>query len=532
MNLTREKLKKYITRLRTMVIGMTGRPVHVVLTRMEATASTDCERTILFNPRPFEEGKPGVGFGIGAHEAGHILYSPYGRELFRKLRSLHSGLAYRVIEAIVNLILDRKDDYLTRQDFAGVRENLNERMPYLMGKPGKAERRKNAFLDFLIACKAFGRPLHPATRKCMDIIKKHIRDFRKTGPDEIIRAADGILEVLKQSCTEAELEALADRFVCMFILISGKEAGNPGISGEEVELIIRLVNEIEEEERLGSFPLSVDDPHSRFASPGEVGGIDGGVDETDVAPDPEQFRRTLELDLHLVRPLREELERLAEPDVQTVRGLEEGAIDPTQLARLSLGQDDVYSEDVVYRQDNTTLALALDHSGSMQAPVKRKKGSGLKVEYARRLGAVFNAALEGLRNTVSNSWAFNDVIWNCGPCSMGSGITGVEANGGNSDTNMAVRLVEFFRHNPAKRMVAIFVSDSGPDSFDGLREGIRKLQALGVLTVQFFIEQEGWRDHEVTQVLKGIFDHQVVFSSENIDRMIHDFCGILRRTFL
>ncbi len=80
-SLSESELKEYVRMLRQRVIGMTGRPVHFVLDRYETqTASTDCQRTVTFNPRPLEQDPPllSVSLGMASHEAGHINNSPQG----------------------------------------------------------------------------------------------------------------------------------------------------------------------------------------------------------------------------------------------------------------------------------------------------------------------------------------------------------------------------------------------------------------------------------------------------------------------
>jgi len=79
----------------------------------------------------------------------------------------------------------------------------------------------------------------------------------------------------------------------------------------------------------------------------------------------------------------------------------------------------------------------------------------------------------------------------------------------------------------------LVVSDSGPDNLDSLEEEVAKLREIGVVTVQFYIEDgTSNEEREATKLrLASIFDHQIVFDADSIDNMIEVLASILKALY-
>ena len=309
-----------------------------------------------------------------------------------------------------------------------------------------------------------------------------------------------------------------------------QDSDNP-LSPPQQEALTKLIAQVEAEEDAAVFPDTQDEREQREPKTGEVGSRGPTPKEFDVPADQATFAMVRSSIEHLVAPLREILERTAPPVFVNLRGLDDGEVDPTRLVGLILGQSDVLKRREVRRDDTVALTLSIDCSSSMGTGVGELGRGTAKIEYARQLGVLFNAALEGLPNTTTGCWAFNNSLQWCGPASLHSGVANRTSGGGNCDSVMAARLIQFFRANEADRMVAIFVSDGGPDSFDKLSEQIQILRGMGVCTVQFFIESSSYRHSDAMSRLRSIFDYQVVFDSDSIDSMVFEFGHLLQQLY-
>jgi len=120
-------LELVFQRLINRIYMMTHRAVRLRWDSSQETADTDCVAEVRMNPWFFLNGHERVGFGMCTHEAGHICWSPRGVELL--ISAQRTGGPTR--KFIMNIMLDRKDDWLTAKENPGYAEELRGRLFYL-----------------------------------------------------------------------------------------------------------------------------------------------------------------------------------------------------------------------------------------------------------------------------------------------------------------------------------------------------------------------------------------------------------------
>ena len=75
-----------------------NRPFRFIWDPRVETAATDCKADIFMNPYYFVKGFEQVGYGSVYHEAGHILFSPFGPELLKRAMDKEDRTLYHILQ--------------------------------------------------------------------------------------------------------------------------------------------------------------------------------------------------------------------------------------------------------------------------------------------------------------------------------------------------------------------------------------------------------------------------------------------------
>src|SRR5690606_16015228 len=118
---------RVVRRLIADAIAITGKPVRIHWDTSISTASTDCIANVRMSPRPFLEGNDDVGYGTNYHESGHIKHSPDGAALMGQA----SRKGGEVLKSLMNIVMDRKDDYAVARANPGFAPVLRRRMLFI-----------------------------------------------------------------------------------------------------------------------------------------------------------------------------------------------------------------------------------------------------------------------------------------------------------------------------------------------------------------------------------------------------------------
>ncbi|MEI7671161.1 MAG: hypothetical protein WCK00_03520, partial [Deltaproteobacteria bacterium] len=224
-------LKGELPRLMNDVSMLVARPFRFVWDPASETASTDCIAEIRVAPRPFIEGEREVGYGTVYHETGHIRFSPYGTKLLARANDEGGP----VLQSLINIILDRKDDSFTAEHAPGFADTLRRRllvirtlarrMPYKssLSRMSLAEQSrflrnakpKNAYEDFFLSAKCGKAPRLPATKRAM----KHVRmdNIRGASLEKLLWIAKRVRDILGDDSEDGQSQARAESgFVSMW----------------------------------------------------------------------------------------------------------------------------------------------------------------------------------------------------------------------------------------------------------------------------------------------------------------------------
>lgn len=491
------------------VAMLIGRPFRFVWDPSIDTASTDCLAEIRVSPWPFLEGERRVGYGMVYHETGHIRFSPYGVRLLERAQR-EGG---QILRDLMNIILDRKDDYETAQAAPGFAEVLRERLLVigtlarrkryedLLGKLSPAGQSRflrhakpqDPFEDFFFAAKWHKRPRFRATHRAMKYVSQ--RRVRESSPEELFWIAKRVREILaSEPGFERRQEQLEQGFTKLYRVASGVECGTKGrrLTPALARALNTLIaNYLKGLRRGGIGQLLQHLKSAGLVHPGPISvGMTSTVPVKKIPPDPKfaaDNERLLSEVKHLVTPLVRRLKKLDTPSEIELYGRDEGELDLIEAARIATGLSGYYRETVVERDIDAELHLAIDSSGSMQ---------GEKVLTAKKIATVFSAAIRELDPICRGRlWSFNSrAICDYGPPASNSGFVSIEGDDGNSDTHMLKVVGTELAKSTKRRKVLLVLCDDGPDNMERAKRLSQQLVARGIIVVHLLVGVHGTPD--------------------------------------
>lgn len=539
--LTTEEKRAILSRVFPLLVNrmsmFVGKPVRLVWDPTIRTASTDCMAEVRMAPWFFLQGQDRVGYGTSTHESGHIRWSPQGAELMGRAR--RAGGETR--QNIMNIILDRKDDILTAEDAPGYAPELRDRLLYIctmslrplirLRCPDLSEEQVTDLLhtwkpgdvwqDFFFAAKWHKRPRIKRTHKAMKYLTR--RRLLGASGAELLWIAERIHDILgepegrddiKQRRERQEAERLFNQLCLIAMMVElGKDGrGDGGAQGDEEALDPDLKAELEStlakagldsktrQILQGIAKLYVASARSVglqqlikrmqtevvYMGPISVGTVDS-IQRHKVDSDPrfasENQRLRQEIDAY-IQPLVQRLRRVDSPSVYTLYGQEEGDLDFDEISSIALGFPGVYEEEVVEREVDVEIHLAIDTSGSMY---------GEKLERAKQIAKLFCEAIDALGEGASGRvWCFDDSgVYDYGPPNPNSGFVAHETGMGNSDTHMLQIVGPELARSEHKRKVLLTLCDDGPDNIEQVRRLTDMLMARGILAVHLMVGVHG-----------------------------------------
>jgi len=482
-----------------------GRPFRLIWDPELETASTDCIAEVRVAPWPFLEGQRDVGFGTIYHETGHIRQSPYGARLLERAQEEGGD----TLQHLLNIILDRKDDYGTAEHAPGFAETLRRRLLYICtltrrrkyqklfaGKSGEEIARilrhikpGDPYEDFFFAAKWHKSPRFQVTTRAMKLLRQ--RQLRKAGAEELLWTAKRVREILGEIPGREQNERGFNKLYAFSggVECNGKgEKLDPKLSKAISKMMARYVASI----RKGGMSQLVKFLKSAgMVWPGPLSvGRTNSVPVERVAPSPGNIARyqgLLEPIRPQVGPLVRRLKRIDNPSEYTLYGREEGRLDLSASARIATGLSGCYLEVVLERDIDAEVHLAIDCSGSM---------GGKKVKVAKQIGVAFSEAINSLEPMCTGrTWAFNSkAISDFGKPSSSSGFVTIEGSGGNSDTHMLAVVGKELAKSHKRRKVLLVLCDDGPDDMALAKQLSQQLMARGIIVIHLLVGVHGTPD--------------------------------------
>lgn len=523
-------LKGELPRLMNDVSMLVARPFRFVWDPAVDTASTDCIAEIRVAPRPFIEGEREVGYGTVYHETGHIRFSPYGTKLL--MRANEEGGP--VLQSLINIILDRKDDSFTAEHAPGFADTLRRRLLVIrtlarrmqykssLSRMSLAEQSrflrnakpKNAYEDFFLSAKCGKAPRLPATKRAM----KHVRmgNIRGASFEKLLWIAKRVREILGDESENSNDQAKAESgFVSMWIEADKAERGNK-LKPELLQAInaaIKVYMSALRARNVDSLIRHIASLGITYPGPISVGTTKSSVKVEKVPPQARyisQYELIKSRVTTLVDPLVKALRNISTPSEFELYGRDEGELDLSETARIATCLSGFYQETVVERDIDAEIHLVMDSSGSM---------AGYKIERAKEIAVVFTEAILAINQVcLGRIWSFNsESIDDYGPVSRTSGFVLAEGDAGNSDTHMLPVVGKEILKSPKRRKIMIMLCDDGPDSIELVKKLSQQLMARGIILIHLLVGVHGTPD---------IYPVELVYSS--IEECLEEFGTLLK----
>ena len=522
-------LKQELPRLINDITMLIRRPFRLIWDESVGTASTDCLAEIKIAPRPFLEGEREIGYGTAYHETGHICYSPYGVELLSE--------AYKeggdVLQSIMNIILDRKDDVLTAREAPGFADTLRKRL-LVIRTMSKREKYKHLFAgmslkkqsqilrnfkptdsfeDFFLAAKCGKSPRFKSTHKAMKYVK--FSKLINASPEKLLWISKKVREILGEDMAKSDQEKVETKFIKLWTDGENAVGGGVKLDNETKNAIQNVMKQY-----LGGLrKQGIASVLKKLASmsisyPGPISvGLENEVPVKRVKKDPRFLtgyqRRLLEL-ASLVNPMIKVLRNISTPSEFELYGQEEGELDLTEVARIATGLGGIYMETVIERDIDAEIHLAIDNSGSMHEE---------KIEIAKKIAIVFSEAIKALDPHCSGRvWSFNSkVIYDLGKIPNADAFVALKGSGGNSDTHMLKAVGSKLLRSTKRRKILFVLCDDGPDDMQLAKKMAEQLTARGVIVIHLLVGVHGTPD---------IYPIELLYT--NMEECLEEFGSLLQ----
>ena len=492
-------------------VGMlVARPFRLIFDPTVETAATDCLAEVRISPHFFLEGFRDVGYGTAYHEAGHIRTSPYGARILERAKREGGP----VLRHILNIILDRKDDYETAAFAPGFAPLLRERLTYICTMTRRAHLKgrgltpeqvtaalkgwkpEDPYEDFFFAAKWHKTPRTKDGARAMRYCTR--RRLLAASPEVLLWTAKRVREVLGEQAEEdwgsPERVRLEQLFLALIAAAGLAGCGHPTtpLDPKIARILQRFIAQfVAGNRKSGLDRLRGILKGTGIAWPGPISvGVEPTVPIKVVPHDPSHataYQELLAPVRHLVDPLVARLRRVDNPSEFTLHGQDEGELDLDEAAAIACNLGGYYQTTVTECDIDAEIHFAVDCSGSM---------TGEKVKIAKQISIVFSEGIKPLAPAVEGRlWAFSSkAVYDLGPPSPISGIVGIEGEGGNSDTHMLAHVGKALAHSRHRRRVLIVLCDDGPDSIEDVRRMSQQLMARGIIVIHLLVGVHGTPD--------------------------------------
>ncbi|HCC22106.1 TPA: hypothetical protein DEP86_01730 [Candidatus Uhrbacteria bacterium] len=503
---------------------MTHRAVRLRWDSSQETADTDCVAEVRMNPWFFLNGHERVGFGMCTHEAGHICWSPRGVELL--ISAQRTGGPTR--KFIMNIMLDRKDDWLTAKENPGYAEELRGRLFYLctmsfrplvrLTCPDLNEdqittllrrwKPDDVWLDFFFAAKWHKHARFKRTVRAMRFLTR--QSLLEASDDRLLWIAKRIHEILgepesDESDQQKKIRREAERMfrqLCLIVnMIESESVGKDGEIDKKLLSVIKpmlagqnpktaammqgIARAYVARVRAAGLQQLIQQAKNGVVYPGPVSvGIVSHIKQVKIGPDPKYADANHQLRSEVkshVEPLCGRLRRLDSPSKYTLFAQTEGELDlSNSIVGITLGLPDVYREEVIERETDAAIHLAVDTSSSM---------GGEKLRTAKKIAITFSMAVETLNDNIDGHlWCYDTSgVYDYGPPDPNNGFVAHEAQGTNSDTHMLSIVGPKLARSERKRKILLVLCDDGPDSIEKAKRLSEQLLARGILVVHLMV---------------------------------------------
>lgn len=544
-------LEKIFSILCDRLTALIGKPFRLIFDSSIGTASTDCIAEVRISPWFFTEGHTEVGFGTGYHETGHIKFSPYGVKLLTESYEFGGD----VLQNIMNLILDRKDDLLTARHAPGFADTLRKRLAYIstmtrrqelastlsaytkklknpsalhekISKKDKKYRTQkktteeeitaflknwkpsDAYEDFFFAAKWHKRARIRKVHKAMKFLSP--KKLLDASPDYLLWAAQEIHAILgdpdekeKEQGKGSSLKKLRrefeQKFIALCLLATSVELGEP-VDPELLKNLNAIMAgslKVQRNHALNVLVKWMRSMRTTYPQGAHSVGREHTVPVKNVPSNgihAPAYQRILATVQHLVGPLVRKLKRLENPSEYTLYGQDEGELDTREVARIATGLSGFRKDIVEERNIDAEIHLCIDRSGSM---------TGEKIEQAKQIAVLFSEAIMALRPACEGHiWAFSSrSVYDYGPPSRMSSFVKIDGEDGNSDTHMLTIAAKKLRESKRKRKVLIMLCDDGPDDLKLAARISRELKEQGIIVIHMFIGVHGTPNVYPTELL-------------------------------
>jgi len=509
-----------------------AKPFRLIWDSTIQTAATDCIAEIRITPQFFLQGLRSIGYGSIYHECGHILFSPYGAEI---LAGEENDI---LLVRIINMLLDRKDDWNTVEFAPGFADVIRQRLVYIctMGVREKFEEKfrnfekeeldvllknwkpKDVYEDFFFAAKWHKRARFKDTHRAM----KHITraKLQNADADQILYLAKKVRDILGDSSESTNRGA--NLFILLIQLTNAFSNGRglPVLSPSFLKGMERLAVSYVKMGRQASMNSLLQHLNKTTIWPGPLSvGKAENVKIEKVKPRASNtaiYQQYLSQVSHLVEQAKKKLKALDNPSEFTLYGQEEGdELDFDEVGKIACSLNGFYKETIVERNIDAEIHLAIDCSGSMEKD---------KVETAKQLATLFSESILSVNEgSASESiidghvWGYNSIyISDFGPVSRQSGFVNLLGSAGNSDTDMLKHVGTKLSKSQRKHKVLIVFADDGPDGIVEVNKLTRLLLSRGIIVIHMLIGVHGTPE---------IYPFELPFTS--MDECLNEFGDIL-----
>lgn len=509
------QLEKAIKVLPLILANMTAiaqKAIEIVFDTSIDTASTDCKSIVNINPYFFEIDMPDLGFGISYHEAGHIRYSENVTAAIAKANSQGD----KVLATIINLIVDRHDDFLNAKDSPGFADCIWQRLQHILPK----YHCQDPFSDFFYACKKRTAPRFSESHKAMQLIAKFLR--RNIWQSEALyETAEKVKKILSAHLPPNELVQSCSIMVKLMAYAQAISQG-PNLSPAQKQRLEKVLSQIIKRGR----DAEIKKLRKLLTRPSGAGSKlpahNKNIRKTTVKKIQSNNRESYQGIFALIRShvakLRSRLNNIESPVESEIRFQEEGELDMSNLGRLVLGFKDCFTQTIVETEIDTEIHLVIDQSGSMH---------GDKIEQARQICVLFNEAILAKKNLLDGHiWGYHDnnqsLVYDYGRCRANLDLSSMTAPelAGNNDPEALSHVASSIIKSKRKKKLIIMIGDDGPANPWVTNRLANQLLSIGIPVIHIMVEVAASPKYFPIELLFRSFSELIEEFGEMLTKML------------